>query len=104
MTCSARRPGTGKIIVEYHVQVILMFSKNSTSPTVTQNSDYEEMLDTIKSFSRERLHFAKSKGIQKKQIVVDPGMGVFSAVLQNTALWSSGEIQNWMNLICLFYS
>ena len=54
-----------------------MFSKNSTSPTITQQSDYEDMLDTIKSFFRERLHFAKSKGILKKQIVLDPGMGFF---------------------------
>ena len=51
--------------------------QNSTSPTITQQSDYEDMLDTIKSFFRERLHFAKSKGILKKQIVLDPGMGFF---------------------------
>ena len=61
------------------------------------------MLDTIKSFFRERLHFAESKGILKKQIVLDTGMG-FLVVLQNTALWSSGEFQNCMNLICLCYS
>ena len=60
------------------------------------------MLDTIKSFFRERLDFAKSKGILKKQIVLDPEM-VFLVVLQNTALWSSGEFQNCMNLICLCY-
>ena len=54
------------------------------------------MLDTIKSFFRERLDFAKSKGILKKQIVLDPEM-VFSVVLQNIALWSSGEFQNCMN-------
>ena len=35
------------------------------------------MLDTIKSFFRERLHFAKSKGVLKKQIVLDPGMVSF---------------------------
>ena len=35
------------------------------------------MLDTIKSFFRERLDFAKSKGILKKQIVLDSGMGFF---------------------------
>ena len=32
------------------------------------------MLDTIKSFFRERLDFSKSKGILKKQIVLDPEM------------------------------
>ena len=36
------------------------------------------MLDTIKSFFRERLDFAKSKGILKKQIVLDPEMVFFS--------------------------
>ena len=35
------------------------------------------MLDTIKSFFRERLHFAKSKGVLKIQIVLDQGMGFF---------------------------
>ena len=49
------------------------------------------MLDTIKSFFRERLDFAKSKGILKKQIVLDPEMVFFSVVLQNTALCSSVE-------------
>ena len=36
------------------------------------------MLDTIKSFFRERLDFAKSKGILKKQIVLDQEMFFFS--------------------------
>ena len=36
------------------------------------------MLDIIKSFFRERLDFAKSKGILKKQIVFDPEMVFFS--------------------------
>ena len=58
------------MIVEYQVPVILMFSKDSTSPTITSQSDYEDMLDTIKSFFRESLHFAKSKGVLKKQIVL----------------------------------
>ena len=31
------------------------------------------MLDTIKSFFRESLHFAKSKGVLKKQIMLDLG-------------------------------
>ena len=35
------------------------------------------MLDTIKSFFRERLDFAKSKGILKKRIVLDLEMVLF---------------------------
>ena len=54
-------PQLSKVIVEYQVQVILMFSKTSTSPTITYQSDYEDVLDTIKSFFRENLQIAKSK-------------------------------------------
>jgi len=36
------------------------------------------LLDTIKSFFGESLHFAKSKVILKKQIVLDPEMVFFS--------------------------
>mgnify|MGYP001157183033 CR=1 FL=1 len=66
-----------KVIAEYQVPVILMFSKDSTSPTITLQSDYEDMLYTLKSFFRERLHFANSKGVLKIHIVLDQGMGVF---------------------------
>ena len=62
------------------------------------------MLYTIKSFFRERLDFAKSKGVLKIQIVLDPGRDFFSVVLLNIALWTSGEFQNCMNLICLCYT
>ena len=37
------------------------------------------MLVTIKSFFRERLDFAKSKGVLKIQIVLDPGRDFFSS-------------------------
>ena len=70
-------PQLAKVVVEYQAQVILMFSKNSTSPTITYQSDYEDVLDTIKIFFRESLHFAKSKGVLIKQIVLDPGMVPF---------------------------
>jgi dihydropteroate synthase len=70
-------PQLAKVIVEYQVPVILMFSKDSTSPTITLQSDYEDMLYTLKSFFRERLHFANSKGVLKIHIVLDQGMGVF---------------------------
>ena len=68
------------MIVENQVPVILMFSKDSTSPTITYQSDYEDMLYTIKSFFRERLHFAKSKGVLKIHIVLYLGMGFSSGV------------------------
>ena len=66
-----------KVIAEYQVPVILMFSKDSSARTTRVQSDYEDVLDTLKSFFRERLEFAESNGIHKSQIVLDPGMGLF---------------------------
>ncbi len=66
-----------KVISEYQVPVILMFSKDDTARTTRLQSDYEDVLDTLKSFFRERLRYAESQGISKKQIVLDPGMGLF---------------------------
>jgi dihydropteroate synthase len=44
-----------KVISEYQVPVILMFSKDSSARTSKQESEYVDVLDTLKSFFRERL-------------------------------------------------
>ena len=66
-----------KVIAEYQVPVIIMFSKDRSGRTSRQDSDYVDVVDTLKSFFRERLQFAESNGIAKSQIVLDPGMGFF---------------------------
>ena len=74
-----------KVIANYQVPVVLMYSKNTTPRTTRQHLHYEDVLDTLKSFFRERLQFAESKGVLKKQIVLDPGMGFF---ISGTAKYS----------------
>ena len=66
-----------KVIAEYQVPVILTFSKDNSARTSRQDSDYVDVLDTLKRFFRERLQFAESNKIAKSQIVLDPGMGYF---------------------------
>ena len=66
-----------KVIAEYKVPVILMFSKDRSARTNRQDSDYVDVVGTLKSFFSERLKFADSNGIDKSQIVLDPGMGLF---------------------------
>lgn len=97
-------PELAKVVKEFEVPLVIMYSKDATPRTTGQQPDYEDVMDTIKSFFIERLQFAESNGILNKQIVLDPGMGFLSAVLQNTVLKSSGEFQNFMNSICLCWS
>ena len=70
-------PELAKVVKDFQVPLVIMYSKDSTPRTTIQQPDYEDVMDTIKSFFRERLQFAESKGIMNKQIVLDPGMGFF---------------------------
>ena len=66
-----------KVIEEYKVPVIMMFSKDNSARTTKNDTDYLDVMDTLKSFFHERLQFADSKGINKSKIIIDPGMGFF---------------------------
>ncbi|MBT5087524.1 MAG: dihydropteroate synthase, partial [Deltaproteobacteria bacterium] len=70
-------PELAKVVKDFQVPLVIMYSKDSTPRTTIQQPDYEDVMDTIKSFFRERLQFAESNGILNKQIVLDPGMGFF---------------------------
>ena len=65
------------VIAEYKVPVVLMYSKDSTPHTTRNHFEYRDVIQSIISFFKERLEYAKSNGIQKSQVVIDPGMGFF---------------------------
>ena len=65
------------VIAEYQVPVILMYSKDSTPRTTINHTEYRDVMHTIISFFRERFEYTELNGIQKSQIVIDPGMGYF---------------------------
>ena len=65
------------VIAEYKVPVVLMYSKDPTQRTTRNHFEYRDVMQTIIAFFKERLEYAKSNGIQKSQVVIDPGMGLF---------------------------
>ena len=65
------------VIAEFKVPVILMYSKDSTPRTSRNFTQYRDVMESIISFFKEQLKYAESNGIQKSQIIVDPGMGFF---------------------------
>ena len=65
------------VIAEYKVPVVLMYSKDSTPRTTRNHFEYRDVIQSIISFFKERLEYANSNGIQKSQVVIDPGMGFF---------------------------
>ena len=65
------------VIAEYKVPVVLMYSKDSNPRTTRNHFEYRDVIQSIILFFKERLEYAKSNGIQKSQVVIDPGMGFF---------------------------
>jgi len=63
----------------YKCPVILMHMKG-TPKTMQQNPQYEDVVNEIVQFFKERIEFAEKHGIQ--EIIIDPGIG-FGKTLQH---------------------
>ncbi|MGK5095143.1 dihydropteroate synthase [Deltaproteobacteria bacterium TL4] len=70
-------PAMAEVLAETQCPVILMYSKDPTARTTTASKDYEDVLETLSRFFQERIEWMQKRGIQKEQIILDPGMGFF---------------------------
>lgn len=65
--------------------LILMHMKGMPK-TMQVDPFYEDLLEEIKSFLKERLEIAQSYGIKKERIIIDPGIGFGKRLEDNLAL------------------
>ncbi len=65
------------VIAESGVKVVLMYSKDDSARTTAENVEYDDVVATIKSFLVKRIAYAEAKGIEREQMIIDPGMGAF---------------------------
>jgi dihydropteroate synthase len=64
----------GKIISKYEVSVCLMHMKG-TPINMQKNPTYQDVMDEIKDFLKDRISYAISCGIRKENVIIDPGLG-----------------------------
>ena len=64
----------GNIISRYNVPVCLMHMKGSPD-NMQKNPYYDDVIDEIISFLKERISYAISCGILNENIIIDPGLG-----------------------------
>jgi len=62
------------IVAEYEVPICLMHMKG-TPQNMQVNPEYDDVVQEIKDFLKERAQYAISKGIKNSNIIVDPGLG-----------------------------
>lgn len=65
------------VIAQSDVDCVLMYSKDSTARTTIENTAYEDVIQTVCDFLKERISQATAKGVSSSRIIVDPGLGHF---------------------------
>ena len=82
-----------KVIAQYKVPIILMYSKDPTARTTQLEKHYKNVIKTIEDFLKKQIGIAKRSGIKDAQIIIDPGMGNFISKLPKYSF----EILNNLN-------
>ncbi len=67
-------PGMAALAAERDVPVILMHMKG-TPKTMQAAPSYEDVVEEVKNFLRERMEDALHHGIRREKIILDPGIG-----------------------------
>lgn len=70
-------PKMAEVIAKHQAKVVIMYSKDNTPRTSKENTQYEDVIATIKNFFDQQISLAQKAGINKNNIILDPGMGAF---------------------------
>lgn len=77
--------GIADVAAEYDVPVILMHMLG-TPKTMQVDPVYDDLIKEIKEFLKNAVDYAKSRGISKSKIIIDPGIGFGKTVEHNLLL------------------
>ena len=75
VTAGRGDPKIFTVLSEAKCPIVLMYAKDSSPRTTTENIRYDDVIKAITDFLLERIDAAKKAGIQS--IIIDPGLGHF---------------------------
>ncbi|MDT7044248.1 dihydropteroate synthase [Candidatus Nitronereus thalassa] len=78
-------PNMGKVVAEYQAGIVLMHMEGDPA-TMQDYCHYDNVVDDVKHFLQTRIEMAESYGIDREQIVIDPGIGFAKNTEQNLQL------------------
>ncbi|WP_299981413.1 dihydropteroate synthase [Desulfobacula sp.] len=78
-------PAMADLAAQRDVPVVLMHMKG-TPETMQVSPDYDDLMLEITNYFESRVAYAMKKGIQKKRIILDPGIGFGKTVEHNLVL------------------
>lgn len=78
-------PALADLSAKRDVPVIMMHMKG-TPETMQVNPEYNDLIKEINDYFIQRIAFAEKKGIQKKNIILDPGIGFGKTIKHNLVI------------------
>ena len=85
------------LVAENNVHVVLMHMKGSPQ-NMQINPIYKNLIKEIKSFLKDRILFAKQKGISSEKLIIDPGLGFGKSVKDNYLILN--KLSEFLDLNC----
>ena len=75
-------PFMADIAVKFDCPIVIMHMKG-TPKNMQDNPTYESLISDIKNYLIKRIDYAVSKGVHRKKIIIDPGIGFGKTVENN---------------------
>jgi dihydropteroate synthase len=83
--------------------LVLVFSKDATPRTTISQAHYDDVVKTVGEFLAERRDAAIKAGIDRKKIILDPGMGHFVSSDSEYSLELIARLEELQSLGCPVY-
>lgn len=93
--------GMAALAAESEAPIILMHMQG-TPRTMQQNPAYSSLFSEVIAFLEERIQFATERGVDRGQIIVDPGIGFGKTIDHNLLLVRNLELLHCLNRPILF--
>lgn len=93
--------GLVRVAAETGVPVILMHMQG-TPKTMQENPHYDSLFSEIVAFLEERIQFAVKNGVERGQIIVDPGIGFGKSLAHNARIVAHLEFLHALDRPVLF--
>jgi dihydropteroate synthase len=78
-------PEMPSVIVDTNASIVIMHMQGNPR-TMQHKPSYTDVVSEVHSFLDERIQFAENQGIQRRQIIIDPGIGFGKDVKHNLML------------------
>ncbi len=83
-------PDMAHTVVEAGADIVLMHMQG-TPQNMQANPSYKDVIEELKNFFHERIHYAEKKGIHKEKILIDPGIGFGKKLEHNLKIFKHLE-------------